>query len=67
MSSARMAPARKDRVVFAKIARVLYVRQRHAGVADELTANGCRLIGATIIDQHDLMSARNLERLDVTH
>src|SRR5262245_10881922 len=67
VSSPRMAPARKNGVVFAKIACEFYVSHGHTCLTDELTADGRCPIGTAIIDQHDLMSARNLERLDVTH
>ena len=60
-----MPPSGQDGIVLAEIACVLDVDDGHAGAAHEVVADLRSRIGAAVVDEHDLMAARDGESLDL--
>ena len=64
MRAARLAQASHHRIVLAEIAREIDDRDRNARLGLKPAAFLEAAVGAAIIDEHDFMPARNLERFE---
>ena len=62
VGAARVAQPRHDRVVLAEVARVLDVGERHRGAPHQLLAHLAGIVGAAVVDQHDLQPADGMQR-----
>jgi hypothetical protein len=58
--AARLPPAAQDGVVFAVVARVLHLNDRHLRLRHEPATHLCGAVAATVVDQHDFMAALDL-------
>src|SRR3954454_9217253 len=59
--AARVAPTCEDRVVLAEIARVLDERHRHPGMPQQPASHLARAVGASVVDENDLVPAFDVE------